>query len=189
MDPMDKTLKQPEILRVAALPTGRGVAFDITLDDAQRTDIAAALDLRALRKLSFRGALTPLGKRDWQLQATLGATAIQSCIVTLGPVTTRIDRQVERRFLADMPETPDVGEGSETEMPQDDLNEPLRDTIDLGAVIVESLALALPDYPRSEGADFDDAQFAAPGTTPIQDADLKPFAGLAALRAKLDKDS
>lgn len=185
---MDKTLKQPQILRVAALPSGRGLEFDITLDDAQRAEIAAALDLRALRKLAFRGALTPLGRRDWQLRATLGATAVQACIVTLEPVTTRIDTLVERRFLADMPVTPDVEEGSETEMPEDDQSEPLGDTIDLGAVLTEALALALPDYPRSETADFDAAQFAPPGATPIRDADLKPFAGLAALRDKLDKD-
>jgi uncharacterized metal-binding protein YceD (DUF177 family) len=186
---MDKPIDQPEILRVAALPTGRGVTFDITLDDAQRAEIASALDLRGLRKLRFQGAVTPLGKRDWQVEATLGATAIQSCIVTLEPVTTRIDHPVLRRFLADMPETPDVEEGSETEMPEDDLNEPLRDTIDLGAIITESLALALPDYPRSDSAEFDAAQFAAPGTEPLKDADLKPFAGLAALRDKLDKNS
>ena len=189
MHPMDKPLDHPEILRVSALPAGRDVTFDITLDDAHRAGIATELDLLALRKLRFRGALTPLGKRDWQLQATLGATAIQPCIVTLQPVTTRIDRTVLRRFLADMPETPNVEEGSETEMPEDDLSEPLRDSIDLGAIIVESLALALPDYPRSDDAEFDNAQFAAPGETPLQDADLKPFAGLAALRDKLDKDS
>ncbi|MEB8386204.1 DUF177 domain-containing protein [Rhodobacteraceae bacterium KMM 6894] len=186
---MDKPLDQPEILRVAALPAGREVTFDITLNDVQRAEIASVLDLRALRKLRFHGALTPLGKRDWQVQATLGATAIQSCIVTLQAVTTRIDRPVVRRFLADMPETPDVEEGSETEMPEDDQTEPLRNTIDLGAIITESLALALPDYPRSDSADFDSAQFTAPGTAPLRDADLKPFAGLAALRDKLDKDS
>ncbi|MCZ4351416.1 DUF177 domain-containing protein [Roseovarius aestuarii] len=186
---MDKTLNQPEILRIAALKTGRGVAFDITLDDAQRAEIAATLGIVSVRKLRFQGAVTPFGARDWQLKATLGATAVQSCIVTLQPVTTRIDAPVERRFLAEMPQYPVVEEGSEIEMPEDDMNEPLSDTIDLTAVISESLALALPDYPRADGADFNDSQFSEPGTTPLQDDDLKPFAGLAALRDKLEKDS
>jgi len=54
--------------------------------------------------------------------------------------------------------------------------------------MAEALALALPDYPRAEGAALDKSTFAAPGTAPLQDADLKPFAGLAALKSKLEKD-
>lgn len=185
---MAKTLTQPEILQVAALPHARDVRFDIALDGDARAGVCATLDLIELRKLRFQGTLSPMGKRDWQLSATLGATAVQACVVTLDPVVSRVDAPVERRFLADMAATPDLDEGSEMEMPEDDTSEPLPAQIDLAEVITESLALALPDYPRAAGAELGTAQFAEDGTTPLSDADVKPFAGLAALRDKLSGD-
>ena len=71
-------------------------------------------------------------------------------------------------------------------MPEDDTAEPLPEVIDLTEVTREALALALPLYPRAPGAELGEAVFAAPGTAPIRDEDLKPFAGLAALKAKLE---
>ena len=72
-------------------------------------------------------------------------------------------------------------DADETEMPDADL-EPLGQTIDPGAVMIEALALALPEYPRSKGADA----AAAEGPAPDGDGDgdtRRPFAGLADLLA------
>ncbi len=65
--------------------------------------------------------------------------------------------------------------------------EPLTATIDLGALMVESLALALPLYPRAEGAHLRQAIFTEPGAAPLTDDDARPFAGLKSLRDKLGK--
>ncbi|MEO0904769.1 MAG: DUF177 domain-containing protein, partial [Pseudomonadota bacterium] len=73
------------------------------------------------------------------------------------------------------------------EMPDDDTVEALPETLDLAAVMTEALSLALPPYPRSEGADLSNAVFAEPGVTPMTDDDAKPFAGLGALRESLEK--
>ena len=70
-------------------------------------------------------------------------------------------------------------------MPEDDTIEPLGTEIDFGSILVEALALALPDYPRKDEAELENATFAAPGITALKDEDLKPFAGLAGLRDKL----
>ena len=78
--------------------------------------------------------------------------------------------------------------GSELEMPEDDETEPLGDTIDLAAIIHETLMLCLPDFPRKDGAALGDMQYAQEGVTPMRDEDARPFAGLADLRASL-KDS
>ncbi|WP_425100637.1 YceD family protein [Tropicibacter sp. S64] len=182
---MTNSASQSHRLRVADLPQRRETAFLIEPGAASREAIAGELGAEALRKLRFEGSLAPRGKSGWELKATLGATAVQSCIVTLEPVTTRIDTTVLRRFV---PEehlgTPEVA-GAETEMPEDDSLEPLGDVIDLEAVMIEALSLALPSYPRADGAALDEAVFAEDGTEPLRDADLKPFAGLAALRDKL----
>lgn len=168
-------------LTLARLPRGRETVVEVSPDDAGRAALARDLGLLGLRKLRLAGRLIPEGTRDWRLEAMLGATVVQPCVVTAEPVTTRIDEPVLRRYLAEMPEP----EGEEVEMPEDDSAEPLPAALDLGAVLAEALALALPLYPRSEGAALGEARFAGPGVMPMTDDDAKPLAGLAALRDRL----
>lgn len=170
-------------IRVAELPARKPYRFDLRPDAEALSDIAKALDLVDLRKLTLKGKLEPRGKSAWALDAVLGATAVQSCVVTLAPVTTRIDIPVRRLFTDKFEDT--VTE-DETEMPEDDTIEPLMPEIDLLVVASESLGLALPDYPRAEDAELEKSTFAAPDVTPMTDDDIKPFAGLADLKAKLE---
>lgn len=172
------------VLRLAERPHNATEEIDWSPDAEARAEIARALDVPEVRKLRLTGTLSPEGKRDWRLDATLGATVVQACVVTLAPVTTRIDESLTRRFLARMP---DPGPG-EVEMPEDTDVEPLPETIDLGALAVEALELALPPYPRADGAEAGEMVFAEPGTTPMTDEDVRPFAGLAGLRDSLKPD-
>jgi uncharacterized metal-binding protein YceD (DUF177 family) len=165
---------------ISGLRRQNRVAIPFTLEpdaDARRA-AAARLGIDAVRKLRFEGTLAPEGTRDWRLEARLGATVVQPCVVTLAPVTTRIDTVVLRAYLADFVEP----EEDEAEMPEDETQEPLPDRLDLADVMLEALALALPDYPRAEGAELGGAAFAEPGVKPITDEDARPLAGLAALR-------
>ncbi|PPB80018.1 uncharacterized metal-binding protein YceD (DUF177 family) [Albidovulum inexpectatum] len=171
--------------RVADLPPRKPTRFRLEPDSETSAAIAQSLGILGVDKLRFEGELRPIGRGDWELTAQLGATVRQACVVTLDPVSTRIDEQVIRRYLADYQEP----EGEEVEMPEDDTAERLTEVIDLGTVMVEALALALPDYPRRPGAELGQAQFAAPGVTPLTDEDLRPFAGLADLLKKDEKDA
>lgn len=170
-------------LRVADLPTSRPTRFELIPDENTLSAIATELDLRGLRKLRFTGTIEAEGKRDWRLDAQLGATVIQDCVVTLDPVTTRIEEPVTRRFLANLPDQDDTDE--EIEMAEDDSIEVLGPEIDPAAVMIEALALALPLYPRAEGAALGESVYTEAGKEALTDEDLKPFAGLAALRDQL----
>lgn len=171
-------------LRVADLPPGRIFRFRIRPDPAGLALLADALEVRAIRKLDFAGALHPEGRHDWRIEAHLGATVVQDCVITLAPVTTRIEEDVTRRLTAD----PGAFiQADEIEMPEDDSVEPLGSVIDLAGIMIEALALALPGYPRVDDAELGEAVFAPDGAEPLRDADLKPFAGLAALKEKLEK--
>ncbi|WP_424942826.1 YceD family protein [Aliiroseovarius crassostreae] len=172
------------ILRVADLTANETTAFELVLTPDQCAAIAADIDLPALRKVRFTGSLSPMGKRDWKLTGHLGATVTQDCVVTLAPVTTRIEEDVTRQWIAGLVVAP---EGDEVEMPEDVTQEKLGDVIDLGDVLVEALALALPLYPRAEDAALPAQNFAEPGVTPMTDEAARPFAGLADLRSKLAK--
>lgn len=174
---MTDALPYSHPFRTAELAGRRPTRFRLLPDAAARARIAADLGIEAIPALSFAGELRPSGRHDWLLEADLAATVVQPCIVTLAPVTTRIAERVTRRYLAEMPEP----EGEEVEMPQDDSAEPLPERIDAGAVMCEALALALPLYPRAEGAELGAAGFAPPGAEPLGEEVTRPFAGLADL--------
>ena len=174
------------VVRLADLVDRKGIDFDLRPDDTDA--MAERLELLDLRKVRFTGSLRPEGSRGWRMDATLGATVVQPCVVTLAPVTTRIDDPVLRRYTPDFDQIRGEDTDREAEgvpMPEDDSLEPLPAAIDLKAVMEEALALSLPQYPRADGAELGDARYTEKGVAPLSEADLKPFAGLAALRDKM----
>ncbi|MGR3513411.1 MAG: YceD family protein [Paracoccaceae bacterium] len=162
----------------------RPVDFDLRPEADARQEMAERLGILAVRKLTFAGSVAPAGARDLKLDAVLGATVQQACVVSGEPVTTRLDAPVLRAYLADM----EMPTAEEAEMPEDDSAEPLPVEIDLAAVMEEALALALPDWPRADGVEPVDVTVTEPGVAPMTDEDAKPFAGLKALRDKMQGD-
>ncbi|NBD28773.1 MAG: DUF177 domain-containing protein, partial [Alphaproteobacteria bacterium] len=124
------------IILVASLNGRKPRRIHIQPDAACCAEIADYLDLSALRKLRFEATLDPQGKQDWRVSGQLGATVVQPCAITLAPVTTRIDTNVTRTFIADWSE-PD---GEEVEMTLDETLDPLGNRIDLSAIVIEALA-------------------------------------------------
>ena len=178
-------------IRFADLPARRRSHFLLEPDAPARKALAAKMDLLALRKLKFEGALIPMGKRDWRIEAKMGATVHQACVITLEPVSSRIDEQVERTFIAEYekPEKSKNREEVEIEVSEDDTSDTLPDTLDLYDVVMETLLLTLPPYPRIEGAETGTdgrAMFTEPGKAVMTDEDARPFAGLQALRDSLE---
>ncbi len=127
--------------------------------------------ITALPALRMEAQIAPAMQDAWELTGRITACVEQPCVVTLAPVRTDIDEPV-RRLYSPHATTPDA---EEIEMPDDEI-EPLGQTIDPGAVMVEALALALPPYPRAPGAELEQA-----GDAPDDDDTRRPFAGLADL--------
>lgn len=171
------------ILQLSRLNRAIDTDFALDPDAGARKQIAADLGISAVRKLRLHGTLIAESKYDWRLEARLGATVVQECVVTLAPVTTRIDLDIARSYRTDLP----VPTGDDFEMPEDETIEDLPQHLSLDALMIEALALALPDYPRAPGVELGQAIFAAPGVAPMTDEDAKPLAGLAALRDKLQE--
>lgn len=156
--------------RVAQLNPRQPTAFALAPDAEARAVIAAELGLLALPALRFSGEIRPAPSDAWEVTGRMQAKISQPCVLTLAPVKASLDEPVHRLFSphADAPEAP------EAEMGDEDL-EPLGAFIDIEAIMVEALTLALPLYPRAEGAEL-----AAEEETPEEEG-RKPFAGLADL--------
>lgn len=168
---------------VRSLSPKKPTRFDLKASAAERAQMAADLGITAVHWVRLQGAFHPVGRRDVRLEAVLEAEVEQPCGITLAPVRTKITETVTRLYLADWQEPT----GSETEIAMDDEAEALPDVIDVGVVGIEALSLALPAYPRAPGAELGAMVHAEPGTSPLTDDTIKPFAGLASLREKLGK--
>ncbi|WJS86077.1 DUF177 domain-containing protein [Paracoccus sp. TOH] len=156
--------------RVAHLNPRQPTAFTLAPAAPAREALAGELGLSALPRLSFTGEIRAAQNEAWEVTGKLSARVVQPCVVTLAPVKTTIDETVRRLY------SPHVGtpEGDEIEMLDEEL-EPLGPFIDVEAIMVEELALALPLYPRAEGAALGAAEPAPETET------RKPFAGLSDL--------
>ena len=169
------------VYRVADLQQNQKTSFLITADADELKALAQDVKVTSIKKLRFEGAISALGKRDWGLKAELGFTVVQPCVVTLEPVTTRVDVPVERQFIAGY-ETP---EEEEFELTDDENTEALGAEINDEEIMKEALALALPLYPRKDDAALAETNFTEPGKKAMSDEDARPFAGLESLRDKL----
>ncbi|WP_116084436.1 DUF177 domain-containing protein [Tropicimonas sp. IMCC34011] len=166
------------VMRLSSLPRRDAHKVSYAPDEAGLEAIRERLKIEAVTSARLEGQLIPAARRDWRLEATLTARAVQACVVTGAPVETVVSEKVVRRYVEDWSEP----EESEVEMPQDDTAEPLPAMLDLSDVLGEALDLALPEFPRAEGAELGEAVFAAPGVEPMRDEDARPFAALKALR-------
>lgn len=171
-------------MTLATLSREAETAFAFALKAEDCTTAARFMRIRAIEEARFEGVIKPWQKTGWELSGRLSAITVQDCVVTLAPVTQYIEEDVTRRFL---PET-EMEAASEISIDADqdeDGPEPIGAEIDLAAVMLESLALALDPYPRADGAALETSVFAAPGVKPMTDEDARPFAKLAALKSKL----
>lgn len=155
-----------------------GMRIDISADAAECRAIAERLGLSSLDRLEAHVALSRDGERihaGGRVQSSLA----QSCVVTGEPVVAYVDEP----FAVDFIPTPtDVMAEEEIELAGDDCDTMFHDgaTIDLGAAVVDTLALSLDPYPRSAGAEV-----ALREAGVMSEEDASPFAALAALRDKL----
>lgn len=179
--PQGPVLSQP--LKVPDLQRAEETPFSLIASPADEKAVAKYLGANGARKMRFEGRITSDVAGNLTLTGDLGATISLICVVSLEPFNLRIDRPVRRVFMKPDPETPAQSEVSLAEDFDDDIDM-LGSIIDPGEIALEELALCIPVYPRAPEASLGEAQFSAPGSVPLTDETAKPFAALAALKAK-----
>lgn len=145
--------------------------------------IAASFGILGLEKLEAEMVIKPWNRVGLELDGHLIADAVQACVVTLEPVPERIDQRFSLTFLPPEAQAADPKTVAEAEVivdvDADDPPDPLvGNTLDLGAIATEQLALALDPYPRAPGADL------AAALAESDDASTSPFAALSRLKSE-----
>ncbi|MBR0688623.1 DUF177 domain-containing protein [Bradyrhizobium manausense] len=152
--------------------------------EASAAERQAMADVAGLRDiLSAQADFEVVPKSGGRIQVTghVRARVGQTCVVTLDPIESEIDEEVdltfapeaETRRLEDL-----IEEGQDGEEPPEVADAPeaiVNGIIDLGRIATDALFLAIDPYPRKPGAVFE-AEVTAP------DPEDHPFAALKALQ-------
>lgn len=169
----------PEFSRTERIDTIGEVPRTVSIAAAQ-AELAALADRFALIEIESLRANFTLQRDGAGIVAhgRIIAQVLQPCVVTGEPVPASIDESVALRFV----DHDDEPARDEIELTADALDIiPYEDgEIDLGEAAAETMALALEPFPRSP-----DAETTLRAAGVLQEDQVGPFSGLAALKAKL----
>ncbi len=167
------------IVRIDKLPSA-GRSLSVNASETERTAIAEAMNILSVERFvanltiaPIRGGLRALGQLD--------AAVTQASVVSFEPVPEIIAEEIDRVFLHGPRDHQPPAPGSEIfiDLEDDDFPDHIDGPeVDLSALLLETLALALSPYPRRDGEALDTL-----GVT-INQPEAGPFAGLASLKGK-----
>ncbi|MFD2649320.1 YceD family protein [Devosia albogilva] len=164
------------VVRIDRLPAG-GRSVDVELDAGQREQLAATLKLTSVEHFAAALTVVPL-RGGLRARGKLDATIVQPSVVSFEPVTQVIEEEVDRVFLpAERGPTPTPGAEIFVDLEDDDFPDHIDGPeVDLSALLIETLALAIDPYPRLDGESIEDIGLGD------QAGESGPFAALSKLK-------
>jgi hypothetical protein len=125
-------------------------------DDAARAQIARALELADLPSFTGEVRLKPW-LEGVEIEGRWNAKVVYRCGLTLEPFDVELDgRFTVRAVPADSPQAAEAASDLELDLEAEDPPDVLEeDAVDIGAYLVEHLALELDPFPRKPGAVFE----------------------------------
>jgi uncharacterized metal-binding protein YceD (DUF177 family) len=151
------------LVRIDRLPAG-GRDLAVSLDEPTRAALAAELKLETVERFEARLTIVPL-RGGLRAQGRLEARIVQLSVVTFEPVAQDIDETIDRVFLPQpAAHKPTPGQEVFIDLEDDDFPDHIDGPeVDLSALLVETLALAIDPYPRLPGEGVDELGLNAEG--------------------------
>ncbi len=154
------------------------VAVSLQADPAERLAMAERWGVARVDDVKADLELLRWKRDGVRVRGRVCAAIEQTCVVTLEPVSSTIDEQVDALFVPEGSKLARIATDDSGEMVFDaegpDIPEAFQgDSIDVGSVCEEFIVLAIDPYPRKEGAVLE-----SPDDPPQQEDTPSPFAGL-----------
>ena len=126
--------------------------FNLVCSKDALRELPKRLNVIEAKKASFNGYLKLQVANQIVLCGTVKAKLIQPCSLTLEPVVTTIYKRIARTFFVGTNETKTMKKSvfELTEKSFD--NDIILDELNLGDVLMETISLETPDYPKKSGA-------------------------------------
>lgn len=164
------------IVRIDRLPAA-GRDLHVDLDAPTMARLADALRVSAVERFRADLAIVPL-RGGLRAQGKLSARVVQPSVVTFEPVSQDIEETIDRVFLPEAQgHKPTPGSEVFVDLEDDDFPDHIDGPeVDLSALLIETLALAIDPYPRLPDESLEGLGLAGDGD------ESGPFAGLAKLK-------
>jgi len=133
--------------------------FNLIADKGQLRFITKTLKLLEIKRAKIQGLLKLKQKDEIFLDAIVSAKLIQPCSITLQPVIINIEKNVSRKFFIRSPKT-DLNKIQTVNLSKESFDtETVDNTFNLADILIETISLETPDYPKSYGASLSDLTF------------------------------
>jgi uncharacterized metal-binding protein YceD (DUF177 family) len=137
----------------ASEPPSDGV--EIVASEAERNALAAENSLVAVDALTVTATLTPGAKGSVTVDGRVVADIVQTCVVSLVPVSQHIDETFSVKYVREALPQPKPGAEIVFDAADPDPPEVLEGpTVDVAALAEEYFVLAIDPYPRAPGAEL-----------------------------------
>lgn len=121
--------------------------FELTADNDQRAALSRRFGIVSIERFSASLVLSWIKPgKVLSVKGRISADVTQSCVITLDPVTARIDDEIDIVFSRYPEQTADIVDPNEVETIEGE-------NIDVGEIVAEELSLALDPYPRRPDID------------------------------------
>lgn len=166
----------------------KGVTVKIGTDEKERAALAADHGLEAVNAFAAEFLITPWKKDGIRVRGRIDAEIVQSCVVTLEPLTNSVAEEVDTIFVPENSRLARIqlDESGEMLLDAEGADSPevfVGDKIDVGAIAEEFFDLAIDPYPRKPGL-TDESEPKVFGDDDGGEQPVSPFAKLSEWQKK-----
>tara|TARA_X000001036_G_C20117227_1_gene577795 strand:+ start:40 stop:573 length:534 start_codon:yes stop_codon:yes gene_type:complete len=163
------------IVPLAVLKQTRKFKFHHSCSGRELSDLTRISKVERLEKFSFKGQITQKTKHSYVLTASLSATLVQLCVLSLSPIKTSINHKIKEIFSSER----DERKGKKMFVNYDAVDtEQLLDEVNIGDIMFEALNLEIPLYPKKKDTNFEGLTITKDGIKPLEIVRNKPFISL-----------
>ncbi|MGV8939229.1 MAG: YceD family protein [Allorhizobium sp.] len=141
--------------------SGSPLRLRLEADEAARKGLARLWNVDSVSLLSAELMIGRWKRDGIRIKGHVTGELQQACVVTLDPVFTKIDEEIDQIFVPEGSKLARIvaDEAAETMLDPEGPDQPetfAGDTIDAGELVAEFAALAIDPYPKKEGVAFSD---------------------------------
>jgi len=169
------------IVSLSVLAQTKNYCFKHHCSLKELSDLGDLMQVTKISRFSFSGNILQTSSKKYKLSSTLKGSLIQKCVITSNPVKTILDTTIKRYYISAKSNC--VPFDTESNVAFSEL-EFIENELDIGDIIIEALALAIPDYPKKQNVKFNGVTITENGLEPLDKIVNNPFSSLEKLKNK-----
>ena len=150
----------------------KGIEEMLEAKPSEREALAKRFGLVALPSLKAQVTLVPAGQQTIAATGTIEAEVVQCCVVTLEPIKSRLEIDVDIVFIPAEAASGHAEASQEAEL-EEEIEYFAEGKIDIGEQVAQQLGIGIDPYPRKKGVKLGAVEFGK------KIEKIKPFAKLA----------